>query len=546
MKTEFKFGDKKIKVPCRKILKSHKGISLSDAMFCKYNLGVFNKFCEDISKNMTIYHKKHSKASVKYAEKNKSSGGNKKDTINISPASEHDICSYEKDKPFGGNKADSIDILPAGGHDICSYLVRHGMANFQIQAIMKLDGRLDFDKLKRAVRLSVDAEPVFGCRFVEEDPPYWKRLDNIDEVAFCSLEETDYADEAVMRFLQSPLDMDNDPKVKVKIIRSKKYDILGVKVNHACCDGAGTKEYIQLLSDIYSCIDQEDGTFIPKPRIGGRKDQDRLFDELGITCPEIRWNPLLGAPKTLWPFRWTQRGEDPVCFAVCRLPQGSLKSIYQYGKSRGATVNDLILTAFYKAMFKISEPINGVPMDILSTIDLRRYLPGHKTQAIRNLSGGFVTRIASMMNESFDGTLSRVVHATKKIKDMHPGVNNAMGAEYVEKSSYAFSHNYFELISQASQIAAQYPAYSLNLCFPGLSNLGYISRSVIRFGKNVVTDAYIIPPVIRAPGFLLLASSYNDILTLSIGHFKASISQRDMQILLNKIENELMRGCEEV
>ena len=78
--------------------------------------------------------------------------------------------------------------------------------------------------------------------------------------------------------------------------------------------------------------------------------------------------------------------------------------------------------------------------------------------------------------------------------------------------------------------------------FPGLSNLGYISNSLIRFGKNIVTDAYIIPPAIRAPGFLLLASSYNGILTMSIGYSKASISQRYMEGLLNTIKNELIRG----
>ena len=45
--------------------------------------------------------------------------------------------------------------LPASAHDIGNYLARYRLANFQIQAVMKLDGRLDYDKLVRAVRLSV-------------------------------------------------------------------------------------------------------------------------------------------------------------------------------------------------------------------------------------------------------------------------------------------------------------------------------------------------------------------------------------------------------
>ena len=44
------------------------------------------------------------------------------------------------------------DIIPADAHDMCNYVAKYHMANFQIQAIMTLDGPLDFDKLVKAVR----------------------------------------------------------------------------------------------------------------------------------------------------------------------------------------------------------------------------------------------------------------------------------------------------------------------------------------------------------------------------------------------------------
>lgn len=522
MKTKFKCCDKKIKVPFGNIPGSYKGISLPDAMFRKYNLNAFSKCCKDIPQNMANYHK----AFKKFTNANKFSCANKKGSLDVLPPGRHNIRNNYTNKSSGVNREDNIDIFPASGHDIFSYLAQHNISNSQIQVIMKLDGSVDFEKLKRAVRLSVDVEPVFGCRFVEDDPPYWKRLDNIDEITFCFLEETNNSDEAVMTFLQSPLDMDNDPNVKVKIIRSEQCDILGVKINHTCCDGAGAKKYVQLLSDIYSRIDQGNDTSIPKPVIINRNGQDRLFKELGVSCPNLRWNPLLENSKTIWAFPWIQRGGKSVCFEVCRLPQGSLESIHQYGKARGATVNDLILTAFYRAMFKISKPPYGVPMDISSTVDLRRYLPGHKAQAVRNLSGEYITGIARTMNESFEGTLSKVMDATKKI-------------------NLTYFHNYLGLIYRTPENTntAQSPAYISNVCFPELSNLGYISKSLIKFGDNVVTEAYIIPPVIRAPGFLLLASSYNGILTLSTGYYKTSISQRYVEDLLNKIKYELIKGC---
>lgn len=518
MKTEFKSSDKVIKDPFENILKRYKGIRLLDAMFYKYNLDVFNKLYRYTLQNKVNQHKNHSKT-LKKADK--FTGVNNQDSINIF--------------------SDSIDILPASRHDIRNYLARNCMANYYVQAIMRLDGRLDFDKLTRAVRLSVDVEPVLGCRLVEDNTKYWKRLDNIDEIDFCSLEETDNSEEAIKRFLQSPLDIDDGLMVKVKIIRSEQYDILGVKVNHLCCDGTDTKEYIQLLSRIYSCIDQGDA-FIPEPKISGIKNQERLFEELCRAHPGLSEDSMLDTKMAKWRFPWIQRGGDSIRFSVFRLPQGSLESIYQYGKLRDATVNDLILTAFYRAMFKTSKPEYGVPMDISSSVDLRRFLPDKETQAIRNLSGGFITRIARIRKESFEDTLSRVVNTTKKIKDNR--VNNKMDEENVENTFFTYFQEYFESMSQTSEISSKRTMYIGDECFPGLSNFGYISKTLISFGKNVVTDAYIIPSVIRAPGFLLLSSSYNGILTMSIGYCKASTSQRDMKGLLNDIKKELMRGCE--
>jgi NRPS condensation-like uncharacterized protein len=458
------------------------------------------------------------------------------------------INHYYRDfnETFGkyiNNTKDKQIILPANGHDICNYVARYGIGDFQIQAVMKFDSRLDFEKLKKAVRLSVKAEPVFGCSFVESNPPYWKRLDNINKVKFCYLEESSNVDEAIQRFLQSPLDMDNDPKVKLKLIRSEQYDTLCVKINHACCDGAGAKEYIQLLSEIYSFLDQENGTFKVKPRIGGRKDQDRLFSTLGINNLEKGWNPFLESPKTMWTFPLKRVRTNNTRFAICSLPQGQLDVLSEYGRTRGATINDLILTAYYRALFDVSHPLYGVPMDISSTIDLRRYLPDQKTKAIRNFSGGFDTRIARVRDEPFDGTLSRVMHEMGKVKSGNAGIQNAKGAEFIERMSFSKVIRYFKGTAHVSKMASQYSAFSGNVCLPSLSNLGFVSKSLIKFGKNEATEAYIVPPVIRAPGFSLLACTYNGVLTLVTGYYKNSIRHKDASGLLNKIKDELVNGC---
>ncbi|HHY27347.1 MAG TPA: alcohol acetyltransferase [Desulfitobacterium dehalogenans] len=431
------------------------------------------------------------------------------------------------------------DIMPAYPHDFGNYVARYGMGNFQIQVILKLDGRIDFDKLSKAVRLSVDAEPVLGCRFVEDDPPYWKRLEDIGQTEFCSMEETTNVEDAVQRFLESRLDMDHDPMVKVKLIRSQEYDTIGIKLNHTCSDGAGTKEYIHLLANIYSCIDCENGEYVLTPSVRSREDHERILNTLGIENPELD-NSVVESPRTVWPFPWKPGGDKNVTpFAICRLPAGQLDILSKFAKERGATINDLILAAMYRAMFKLSRPPYGIPMDIGLTLDLRRYLPDNKAQAIRNLSGGIVLRIPRIHGESFEGTLSRVVSAMNRKKNANPGYQCASGAERAEIFPFHHFLAFSRFISKASEILSQISTF----CSPGLSNVGLISKSLIKFGEHEVTDAYIIPPVIRAPGLLIVASSYNGILTLATGYYKGSIDRKFLERLLKKMKSELMEGC---
>jgi len=441
------------------------------------------------------------------------------------------------------NLKDKTGTFPANGHDIYNYVARYSMSNLHIQVIMKLDGRLDFDKLKRAVSLSVDAEPVLKCRFIEDDPPYWKPLENIGIINFCSMEETDDIEGATQNFIQRPIDIDNDPMVSVKLIRSQQFDVLALKINHACCDGVGALEYIQLLANIYADIDQENGTFIPVPRIGGRKDQDRLFAELGITNPESIFIPGSDVSVPMWSFPWEQSGSNTACMSVCRLPYGHLDEIIKYVKVRGVTVNDFILTAYYRAMLEMRQPIYGLPMEIPITIDLRRYLPDHKAQAIRNFSGSVSTRLIMSVNEPFSETLKRVTNMMKEVKKGYPGLQSAIGLERIEKISFQETLAYYQAALEAKKTQFSCPLYCGDKCVPTLSNLGNMSKSLIKFGDNTVIDAYILPPVVRAPGVLLMACTYNSVLTLATGYYKSTISSENIERLLNKVRDELIEGC---
>ncbi|HEX3028362.1 MAG TPA: condensation domain-containing protein, partial [Clostridia bacterium] len=417
---------------------------------------------------------------------------------------------------------------------------------FQTQAVMKLDGRLDFNKLSEAVRLSFDVEPVFGCRFIESIRPYWKRIKDIDSVEFCTFEETDNPDAAVEKFLDIPLNLDKGPMAKVKLIRSGPGDILCVKVSHVCCDGAGAKEYFLLLADIYSQIDKESSGYIPIQHIPSKNDRNRMYKALNIDPSRAISNSKPKTVHLLWKFPWRNNRLGATRFVVCKLPEGQLDEMKSYSKARGATINDLMLTAVYRAMFKISKPPYGVPVDIPITLDLRRYLPDEKTEAIRNFAAGYITTIARKKHESFSETLTRVMSKTKILKDGRLKTEDIAWAEGVENTNFYQYTSYFKAVSLLADMASYNPFIDFtDKCSLVFANLGFVSKSPIKFGEHTVTDAYVLPPVIRAPGILLIATTYNGIITLGVGYYKPSVHRSTMENLLNKIKDELIEGCKQ-
>lgn len=514
---EFKVDDTRSKMFTEDFWKNLKnGENLFKAMTSKATLEFYRKFCESIPKEMLSYYKEYHKAFARFLEIN---------------------------KPDAGTIPDSPDVFPANGHDIFNYVARYGKGNFHCQAILKFNGKLNFERLSKAVRLSVEKEPVLGCRFIEGNPPYWKRLENIEQVKFCSFEQMNSSREAIQKFIESPLDMDADPKIKVKLMRSNTYDILGVKANHACLDGTGIKEYILLLANIYSDLSNSDEVFIAVPSTRGRTDQDRLFEALSITNPDDLWIPGSDITIPTWAFPWQQGTSNIFRIITDRLLPEHLDRMSSYAKAKGATINDIILTAYYRAMLKMGQPVYGVPMGIAVTVDLRRYLRNHKTEAIRNFSGSVNAWLSMVENESFSHTLTRVTYMMNEIKNGYPGLQSAIGLERLEKISFRDTLAYYHATTNAGKKPEQPAVFYGNRCVPSLSNLGIISKTLIKFDDITAVDYYIIPPVVSPPGVLLEVGTYNRVMTMALGFIENTVLSEDMQRLMDNIKAELLGAC---
>ena len=179
--------------------------------------------------------------------------------------------------------------------DAYNYAASKMFSDQQLCMILKFGGMLDENVLAKAVRLTLDLEPVLGCRFVENDGnPFWERRNDLDEAKLCWVVKTTDLEFDLQAFINQPTHADADPLINITIFRENGLDTVCIKLNHAACDAGGLKEYALLLSDLYSML-ATCGRSSIQPNLG-RRDQGQIFER----TKDPKTLAMKGFPTPTW------------------------------------------------------------------------------------------------------------------------------------------------------------------------------------------------------------------------------------------------------
>ena len=97
----------------------------------------------------------------------------------------------------------------------------------------------------------MDVFPILKSRFVDGKNPHYEYINrSIDNIVTCV--QSDFVEQELNKFITTKIDELKGPQLMVKVIRNKYKDILCVVINHMICDASGFKEYLYLLSSIYT------------------------------------------------------------------------------------------------------------------------------------------------------------------------------------------------------------------------------------------------------------------------------------------------------
>lgn len=393
--------------------------------------------------------------------------------------------------------------------------------------------RLDPDRLARAVRLSFDAEPLVGCAFrTDERMAYWERIPDLDAPAAFSLQEADDPP-AIVRSFQALEVPDEGPQAEVALVRAGDGDVLAVKVSHVLADGQAAKQYAYLLADIYTRLG-EDPAFVPEPNLRARPTGRDVWANL---TPQQRRDAKKAKSwaKPTWPAPAAGNAGQGLTYRWTTLPPEAFRALKSYGSERGCTVNDMMLAAVLRACIAQLDPPTGVPLSLMYTADLRRYLPDPATLPISNVSISGSLDIERVDGEGFEDTLRRVHARMEEWARMCHGAGPLASAERMTGLGYRTTARLLGMMFRMGGGGGK--------TYPWFTNIGVIDDARSAFDGVRPSAGFMFGPASNGPSIVPVISTCGEALTVCMGFCESDYAASEVERLLALIEGEIAGAC---
>jgi NRPS condensation-like uncharacterized protein len=400
--------------------------------------------------------------------------------------------------------AAAIDKIISGGQDV-------GIADFMLQMELCFEHRLDVQRLAAALLLLLDAQPVLGCRLVtEKSRVYWERLSVPQPDMLCLASNPTEFD----NFRNRPIDSRRGPQIQACLMCAADGDRLLLKIAHQVCDAGGLTTLVAQLSHIYTQLAHNPG-YRPAPHIHSTRTCSQIMRHLPwyiylvLLFLFVRTTLSTQIPKKTHALQVPVGPREPFIFVIRHLPPARAARLRDYGRQHRATINDIMIAAFYRALLKQEDWDGRAALRIQTTVDLRRhYLPSGTAAEICNLSTYEHINLGTDPGSDFAATLDRVRTIMLRRKAGWIGLSELCTVPLAALAPYRLLVKACSRLLHDRVSSRNYPS--------GLTNLGRIQPEGAVFDARPACG-WILPPVVYPPILYIGFSGYETSLTLSAG-----------------------------
>ncbi len=390
-------------------------------------------------------------------------------------------------------------------------MVDSGFMHPQLGAAIEFEGHLDAARVTRAVRLLADAEPVLGCRFVAAAvPPLWERVEDLDELKLTEVRgSSDFPGDAAA-FVAEPFDPTTGPQLRAAVLTGPSRDALVLAISHLAVDGDAVKEALFVLSGIYRKLEREPD-WHPTVNDGARNIEPIIY-ETKIVDRFKALRPADLFPPTGWGIRGVSRQGSPL-YVWRNVEPTTFCKLVRYGRVHDATVNDILLAAYYRSLYAALKPKPDALTPVQLSCDLRSLMPEGIRLALANISATWTISVVLDPGEPFAETLKCVVEQTSDWERSGTAAQKAIGLGLADRLQ---RNKGLDVLRKQTDAAAGKLGHGTG--YLNLTNVGVIDAGRLDFGAHShVTSAYCFGPIAMPSGFVLTASIFKDCLRLSAG-----------------------------
>ena len=368
---------------------------------------------------------------------------------------------------------------------------------------LNYDFVLDVDALKTVIICAFEKVPVLHSKFVDKKlSTYWKVMPyNIEDVL--TVEYPDDTTSAVENFLTQYIPPESHIQMKFALFIKDGKSTLCMIENHMCMDGGDLKYFLQSFCQNYTKY-VEKGVSPIEYRTGSRAYTDVYsgFSQMESGVAQRLFKNINARDNHKFPLT-KNNIRDASFIARKKFNEETLAKLKAKGKEMGATVNEMLLAAYFYSVYELANFPASDQVMISSAIDLRRHMDTVEDKGFTNHTAWMQCAIPERGRDIFE-TVQYVVRSSNRFKK-----DKFMGLYGLPLLNFGYSILPHAASEEIIKIGYSNP-------YMAMSNIGIIKGETLSLCGNEPTDAFMSGAVKYKPFVLLTATTYKNVITLSM------------------------------
>ena len=361
----------------------------------------------------------------------------------------------------------------------------------------------DIEALKTVIICAFEKVPVLRSRFIDNKlTTHWEvmpyRIEDVFTVSY-----PDDIDEAVENFLTQYISPTESIQMKIALFVKGGKSRLCMIENHMCMDGGDLKYFLQEFCENYSRYVSE-GISPVNFRTGSRSYDDVYsgFSKTEAGVARRLFKNINARDDHKFPLT-SDNIRDESFIARKKFNEETLIKLKAKGKELGATINELLLASYFYSVYELAGFPDSDTVMISNAIDLRRHMNGVDNQGFTNHTSWMQCAIPGRGRDIFE-TVKYVVRSSNKFKK-----DKFMGLYGLPLLNFGYNFLPHTVSEEIIKIGYSNPLMAM-------SNIGILNGQHFALCGKEPVDAFMSGAVKYKPFVLLTATTYKNVITLSM------------------------------